>query len=75
MMVLAAVTKSSSLTTLATATRMPVASSRRLHAAAGEPKTIRWIDAGHVDIRSREFHGKVRDELVAWLVTSGLIVE
>jgi predicted esterase len=53
--------------------RMPIGSSRRLHDSAGEPKTIRWIDAGHVNIRSQEFHGLVKDELVAWLLANDLL--
>ena len=50
--------------------RMPLDASRLLHEAAGEPKTIRWIDTGHVHIRDREFHAKVKGELVEWLVAN-----
>lgn len=53
--------------------RMPVENSRRLHEAAREPRTIRWLDAGHVNVREREFHDRVRSELVRWLVENQLI--
>ena len=46
---------------------MPVACSHALHDAAGEPKTIAWLDVGHVDIRSREFHERVLEEFLIWL--------
>jgi len=46
---------------------MPVACSRALHDTAGEPKTISWLDVGHVDIRSREFHERVLEEFLIWL--------
>ena len=46
---------------------MPVACAQALHDAAGEPKTVTWLDLGHVDIRSREFHGRVLEEFLAWL--------
>jgi dienelactone hydrolase len=52
--------------------RMPVRSSELLNEKAGEPKTVRWIDAGHVHIRSPEFHQKVTDEFIAWLVEHDL---
>jgi dienelactone hydrolase len=55
--------------------RMPIDASRLLHEAAGEPKTIRWIDTGHVDIRDAEFHAKVKGELVAWLLENDLMRE
>ena len=47
--------------------RMPLENSRLLHEAAGEPKTIRWIDAGHLDVRQAEFHSLVGSALVEWL--------
>lgn len=53
--------------------RMPEQCSRLLHDAANEPKRIRWIDAGHVNIRSEEFHDLVSRELVDWLVAQELI--
>lgn len=52
---------------------MPVACSRALHEAAREPKTVRWLPVGHVDVRSREFHGEVLGEFVAWLREIGFI--
>jgi hypothetical protein len=55
--------------------RMPAEASRLLHEAAAEPKTIRWIDTGHVHVRDTEFHEKVRGELVEWLVANGLVPE
>ena len=51
----------------------PVASVRLLHDAAREPKTIRWIEAGHVIINRPEFHDQVTGELVAWLLEQGLV--
>jgi hypothetical protein len=53
--------------------RMPEHCSRRLHEAAREPKTIRWIDAGHVNIRTVEFHRLVSRELADWMVANGLV--
>jgi hypothetical protein len=53
--------------------RMPERCSRLLYDAAGEPKTIHWIDAGHVTIRDKEFHKMVSDELVTWLVDQDLV--
>jgi dienelactone hydrolase len=53
--------------------RMPEHCSRRLHEAARDPKTIRWIDAGHVNIRSTEFHRLVSRELADWMVANDLI--
>ena len=53
--------------------RMPEHCSRALQEAAREPKTIRWIDAGHVTLHSTEFHDQVLDELAAWLRAHDLI--
>lgn len=53
--------------------RMPERCSKRLHEAAGDPKTIRWIDAGHVNIRAVEFHRLVSRELADWLVANELV--
>ena len=53
--------------------RMPEHCSQRLHEAAREPKTIRWIDAGHVNIRTVEFHRLVSRELVDWMVANELV--
>jgi len=52
---------------------MPEHCSRRLHEAAREPKTICWLEAGHVNIRAREFHRLVGRELVDWMVANGLV--
>lgn len=53
--------------------RIPVRCSRLLHGAAREPKTVRWIDAGHVTVYSKEFHEQVGRELVEWIVSQELI--
>ena len=53
--------------------RMPEQCTRALHDAAGEPKTIRWIDAGHVRLDSSEFHDVVIGELKTWLRACDLI--
>jgi dienelactone hydrolase len=53
--------------------RMPTRCSQLLHETAREPKRIRWIDAGHVNIRSREFHELVSRELADWLVANKLV--
>jgi dienelactone hydrolase len=53
--------------------RMPERCSRLLHEAAGEPKTIRWIDAGHVHIRDEEFRREVLDVFLAWLSQIGYL--
>ena len=53
--------------------RMPERNSRLLHETAGLPKTIRWIDAGHVNIRDVKFHDLVARELVGWLVEHDLV--
>jgi pimeloyl-ACP methyl ester carboxylesterase len=51
----------------------PVASVRKLHEAAEDPKTIRWIEAGHVVIHRPEFHHRVTSELAAWLTERDLV--
>jgi len=51
--------------------RMPVHCSRLLHDAAGDPKTIRWIDAGHVSIRDVTFRERVLRHFREWLVETG----
>ena len=51
----------------------PVANVRLLHEAAREPKTIRWIEAGHVIINRPEFHDQVTGELVSWLQENDLV--
>ncbi|MBM4118047.1 hypothetical protein FJ251_09980 [bacterium] len=54
--------------------RVPRACSETLAAAAGEPKTLRWIEAGHLNVREPAFHTLVRGELLAWLAGAGLLV-
>jgi len=51
----------------------PMTNVRLLHEAAREPKTIRWIEAGHVIINRPEFHDQVTDELVSWLLENDLV--
>lgn len=46
---------------------MPVRCSRLLHELAAEPKTIRWLPLGHVNIRDPEFHQHVLDTCMDWL--------
>jgi dienelactone hydrolase len=53
--------------------RMPERCSRLLHENAGEPKTIQWIPSGHIHIRDKEFHIKVRKLLEDWLMENRLI--
>jgi fermentation-respiration switch protein FrsA (DUF1100 family) len=53
--------------------RMPVRFARALHDAAGEPKSVHWIDAGHVHIDTTQFHDEVRGLLTDWLVENGLV--
>jgi hypothetical protein len=53
--------------------RIPTRCSRLLHDAAREPKTVRWIDAGHVSIQNEQFEGLVDTILVEWLVEQGLV--
>ena len=53
--------------------RIPVPCSRILHETAREPKTVVWLDAGHLDVRSKEFHEMVIRELLEWLISQGLI--
>lgn len=52
---------------------IPEANSRLLHEAASEPKTIRWIDAGHVVLQDQQFHDLVSQELVRWLIQEGFV--
>lgn len=47
--------------------RIPPNCSERLYEGAGNPKTMHWVDAAHLDIRSREFHREVRGLLADWL--------
>ena len=51
--------------------RIPDRCSRLLQTAAGEPKTVRWIDAGHVHVRDRNFQREVLTSVRAWLSDIG----
>ncbi|MEE9271342.1 MAG: prolyl oligopeptidase family serine peptidase [Candidatus Krumholzibacteria bacterium] len=53
--------------------RIPERCSRLLHERAKDPKTIRWIPAGHVSVRTKKFRGLVGRELATWLVDNELI--
>ncbi len=53
--------------------RIPERCSRLLHEAAGEPKTVKWIDAGHVSIQEEEFHRLISNTMISWLVEQGLV--
>lgn len=53
--------------------RIPVRCSRALHETAREPKTVVWLDVGHLHVRSKEFHEMVIRELIVWLTSQGLI--
>ncbi len=53
--------------------RIPLRCSCLLHEKAREPKTVRWIDVGHLNVRSNEFHGLVSRELMEWLVSRELV--
>ena len=53
--------------------RIPERCSRLLHDAAGEPKTVIWLDAGHVSIQEEEFHGLISDAMIDWLVEQRLV--
>jgi len=54
---------------------MPEEISRALHEAAGEPKTIRWLSLGHVNLKSTEFHQQVLDACMEWLQEIGFMTE
>ena len=53
--------------------RIPERCSRLLHEATGFPKTVLWIDAGHVTVREEEFHTLVGGILIDWLVENELV--
>ena len=53
--------------------RIPERCSRLLHDAAGEPKTVKWLDTGHVSIQEEEFHGMISDAMIDWLVEQRLV--
>ncbi|QDU85201.1 Alpha/beta hydrolase family protein [Planctomycetes bacterium Pla163] len=52
--------------------RMPRALAERLHERCGEPKEIRWLDLGHVNVRDPKFHTEVLGEVVAWFDRVGV---
>jgi dienelactone hydrolase len=54
---------------------MPVHFSRLLHEAAREPKTIRWLPVGHVNIRDPKFHGRVLQTVLDWLADIGYMTD
>jgi pimeloyl-ACP methyl ester carboxylesterase len=53
--------------------RIPDSCSRLLQTAAGEPKTVRWIDAGHVYVQDKNFQQDVLEEVQAWLADIGYV--
>jgi len=53
--------------------RIPESCSRALHNAAGEPKTIRWIEADHLQITSETLQSLVRSEFETWLRETGFL--
>lgn len=53
---------------------IPERNARMLFAAANKPKTQRWIEAGHLNIRDEAFHHLVTRELVDWFVEMGFTV-
>jgi len=53
--------------------RIPTECARILHERAGEPKTVKWVDAGHLNVRSREFKTMVGRQLLKWLESEGII--
>lgn len=52
--------------------RVPLACSRLLQETAREPKTVRWIDAGHLSVRDGEFHSLIGNALLDWLRSTRL---
>jgi fermentation-respiration switch protein FrsA (DUF1100 family) len=53
--------------------RMPDRCSRLLQTAAEEPKTVRWIDTGHVHVRDKNFRRDVLMAVQAWLADIGYV--
>ncbi|HEY5997618.1 MAG TPA: hypothetical protein VIU29_11390 [Candidatus Deferrimicrobiaceae bacterium] len=51
--------------------RIPDRCSRLLQTAAGEPKTVRWIDTGHVNVQDNNFRREVLAALRTWLANIG----
>ncbi len=54
---------------------MPEHCTRALIDRAGDPKSVRWLPLGHVQISSIEFHQQVLDECVRWLREIGFMSE
>lgn len=55
--------------------RMPRHLGEALHRACGEPKEVRWLDLGHVDIRDPAFHTEVLSEVVTWFGSVGMLAD
>ena len=55
--------------------RMPRALSEKLIERCGDPKEVRWLDLGHVNVRDPEFHTQVLGEVVAWFDRVGVLGE
>jgi predicted esterase len=53
--------------------RIPARCSRLLHDAAKEPKTVKWLDTGHVTIRDEEFHRLISETVIEWLIERRLV--
>jgi dienelactone hydrolase len=53
--------------------RIPYRCSRLLQTAAGEPKTVRWIDTGHVHVQHKNFQQDVLVAVKGWLAEIGYI--
>lgn len=53
--------------------RIPDRCGRLLQSAAGEPKTVRWIDTGHVHVRDKDFRRDVLVAVQAWLADIGYV--
>ncbi len=54
--------------------RIPAECARVLNEKAGNPKTVKWVDGGHLNVRSKEFKNLVAGELLKWLAAEGFIV-
>lgn len=53
--------------------RMPRALSEKLIERCGDPKEVRWLDLGHVNVRDERFHTEVLSEVVAWFDRVGVL--
>jgi len=47
--------------------RIPAKLAKKLEDVAREPKTVVWLDCGHMDLKSEEFHRKVSARVLDWL--------